>query len=92
MKNKTVLVVSRHPHLADVGSLVLEQAGYEVITARNPEQIEAAGKDQASSTMTAGVDCKSVYREPCIGTINLRLGAVRRLAYEAADCGLLSLI
>jgi hypothetical protein len=24
------------------------------------------------------------------GTINLRLGAVRRLAYEAADCGLLS--
>src|SRR5258708_34542557 len=23
------------------------------------------------------------------GTINLRLGAVRRLAYEAADCGLL---
>ena len=22
------------------------------------------------------------------GTINLRLGAVRRLAYEAADCGL----
>lgn len=25
-----------------------------------------------------------------LGTINLRLGAVRRLAYEAADCGLLS--
>jgi site-specific recombinase XerD len=24
------------------------------------------------------------------GTINLRLGAVHRLAYEAADCGLLS--
>ena len=24
------------------------------------------------------------------GTINLRLGAVRRLAYEAADCGLLT--
>jgi hypothetical protein len=24
------------------------------------------------------------------GTINLRLGAVRRLAYEAADCGMLS--
>jgi CheB methylesterase len=24
------------------------------------------------------------------GTINLRLGAVRRLAYEATDCGLLS--
>lgn len=25
-----------------------------------------------------------------LGTVNLRLGAVRRLAYEAADCGLLS--
>ena len=24
------------------------------------------------------------------GAINLRLGAVRRLAYEASDCGLLS--
>lgn len=24
------------------------------------------------------------------GTVNLRLGVVRRLAYEAADCGLLS--
>src|SRR6201982_3630376 len=24
------------------------------------------------------------------GTVNLRLGAVRRLAYEAAECGLLS--
>jgi hypothetical protein len=24
------------------------------------------------------------------GTINLRLGALRRLAYEASDCGLLS--
>jgi site-specific recombinase XerD len=29
-------------------------------------------------------------RHLATGTINLRLGAVRRLAYEAADCGLLS--
>jgi hypothetical protein len=29
-------------------------------------------------------------RQLARGTINLRLGAVRRLAYEAADCGLLS--
>ena len=31
---------------------------------------------------------KSVLRLPDLapGTINLRLGAVRRLAYEAADC------
>jgi hypothetical protein len=29
-------------------------------------------------------------RQLAAGTINLRLGAVRRLAYEAGDCGLLS--
>ncbi len=29
-------------------------------------------------------------RKRAPGTVNLRLGAVRRLAYEAADCGLLS--
>src|ERR1700678_4624430 len=29
-------------------------------------------------------------RQLAPGTINLRLGALRRLAYEAADCGLLS--
>src|ERR1700735_3733068 len=29
-------------------------------------------------------------RKVAPGTVNLRLGAVRRLAYEAADCGLLS--
>jgi hypothetical protein len=28
-------------------------------------------------------------RQLAPGTVNLRLGAVRRLAYEAADCGLL---
>lgn len=34
------------------------------------------------------IHLESRHLEP--GTINLRLGAVRRLAYEAADCGLLS--
>jgi site-specific recombinase XerD len=29
-------------------------------------------------------------RQLAPGTVNLRLGAARRLAYEAADCGLLS--
>jgi hypothetical protein len=29
-------------------------------------------------------------RQLASGTINLRLGAVRRLAYEASDCGLLT--
>jgi hypothetical protein len=31
-----------------------------------------------------------VTRQLAPGAVNLRLGAVRRLAYEAADCGLLS--
>src|SRR5246127_1166472 len=34
--------------------------------------------------------CSEPRLELAPGTINLRLGAVRRLAYEAADCGLLS--
>ena len=34
--------------------------------------------------------CHLESRQLAPGTINLRLGAVRRLAYEAADCGLLS--
>jgi len=34
--------------------------------------------------------CHLESRQLASGTINLRLGAVRRLAYEAADCGLLS--
>jgi len=34
------------------------------------------------------IHLESRYLAP--GTINLRLGAVRRLAYEAADCGILS--
>ena len=46
-----------------------------------------------------GRAAKSVLRLPDLevaksavlapGTVNLRLGAVRRLAYQAADCGLL---
>jgi len=44
-KKKTVLVVSRHPHLEDVRKHVLEEAGYQVITIRNPEQVEEAGKN-----------------------------------------------
>lgn len=46
MDKKTVLVVSRHPHLEDVRKHVLEEAGYEVITVRNPEQVEEACKNR----------------------------------------------
>ena len=34
--------------------------------------------------------CHLESRQLAPGTVNLRLGAVRHLAYEAADCGLLS--
>jgi len=45
MDKKTVLVASRHPHLEDVRKRVLEHAGYEVVTIRNPEQVEETCKN-----------------------------------------------
>jgi hypothetical protein len=36
--------------------------------------------------------CHLESRQLASGTVNLRLGAVRRLANEAADCGLSALI
>jgi CheY-like chemotaxis protein len=44
MDKKTVLVVSRHPHLEDVRKRILEEAGYQVIPIRSPEQVEEACK------------------------------------------------
>jgi integrase len=46
-----------------------------------------AGSQQNSG---AALSVSSRIRQLAPGTVNLRLGAVRRLAYEAADCGLLS--
>ncbi len=43
-----------------------------------------------SKTVVARYRMHLESRRLAPGTINLRLGAVRRLAYEAADCGLLS--
>src|SRR5258707_11175537 len=43
-----------------------------------------------SKTVVVGYRMHLESRRLAPGTINLRLGAVRRLAYEAADCGLLS--
>jgi hypothetical protein len=45
MDKKTVLVVSRHPHLEDVRKRVLEQAGYSVVAIRTSEQVEEACKN-----------------------------------------------
>src|SRR6478736_1579847 len=43
-----------------------------------------------SRTVVLGYRIYLESRKLAPGTINLRLGAVRRLAYEASDCGLLS--
>jgi hypothetical protein len=45
-----------------------------------------------SFNKTAVLRCRTHLegRSLAPGTVNLRLGAVRRLAYEAADCGILS--
>jgi len=43
-----------------------------------------------SQNCSAALSVSSRIRQLAPGTVNLRLGAVRRLAYEAADCGLLS--
>ena len=45
---------------------------------------------RVSKTVVVRYRMHSESRGLAPGTINLRLGAVRRLAYEAADCGLLS--
>jgi DNA-binding response OmpR family regulator len=42
MHKKTVLVVSQHSHLEDVRKRILEEAGYQVVSIRNREQIEEA--------------------------------------------------
>ena len=51
---KQVLVVSRHPHLEDVRKRILEEAGYEVISIRNPEQVEQACKNHKPDLALVG--------------------------------------
>lgn len=51
----------------------------------------APSHDSPSARLSSsGIECTWRRGQLAPGTINLRLGAVRRLAYEAADCGLLS--
>ena len=54
MDKKTVLVASRHPHLEDVRRRVLEQAGYQVVTSKNPEQVEEACKTHKIDLVVVG--------------------------------------
>ncbi len=44
-RRKTVLVISQYLHFEEIRRRVLEQAGYEVVTARTPEDTEAAVKN-----------------------------------------------
>jgi DNA-binding response OmpR family regulator len=54
MDKKTVLVVSRHPHLSDVRKKVLEQAGYDVVSIREPEPVEEACRKHKISLVLVG--------------------------------------
>ena len=44
----------------------------------------------SETVLLSGTGCTWNRAKRAPGTINLRLGTVRHLAYEAADCGLLS--
>src|SRR5580704_7720826 len=54
MDKKTVLVASRHPHLADVRKTVLEQAGYEVVSIREAERVQPACRNRKISLVLIG--------------------------------------
>src|ERR1700733_6850715 len=54
MDKKTVLVVSRHPHLSDVRKKVLEDAGYNVVSINAPEPIEGACRNKEISLVLIG--------------------------------------
>jgi DNA-binding response OmpR family regulator len=54
MDKKTVLVVSRHPHLADVRKKVLEEAGYGVVSISEPESLEEACRNHKISLVLVG--------------------------------------
>lgn len=50
----------------------------------------ARSRDSPSARPSSSAIVSLESRHLAPGAINLRLGAVRRLAYEASDCGLLS--
>jgi hypothetical protein len=54
MDKKTVLVVSRHPELADVRKQVLEQAGFKVVSINEPESLEEACRHHKISLVLVG--------------------------------------
>lgn len=59
---KTVLVASRHPHLEDVRKRVLEQAGYRVISIRDPEHVEEVCKSNKIDLTLIGYSVTSAEK------------------------------
>jgi len=94
LKPKTVL---RLPDLDQAKSAVLNslssadaQRGYRHAIDEFVEWYCSEPRLSFSRTVVLRYRMHLESRHLAPGTINLRLGAVRRLAYEAADCGLLS--
>ena len=54
MGKKTVLVVSRHPHLEDVRKRILEEASYLEVSVRTPEAVEQACRNNKPDLVLIG--------------------------------------
>ena len=92
-KRKTVL---RLPDLDQAKSAVLNSLTSAMPNVDTDTQLMNSwnGTAQNLGSLSTGLLCSlSIHlegRRLAPGTVNLRLGAVQRLAYEAADCRLLS--
>src|SRR5713101_3748250 len=85
--------VLRLPDLEHAKAASTQQTQSGVIVTPSMSSLTGIARNRAWPS-TGSWSCVIVLisnpRQLAPGTINLRLGAVRRLAYEAADCGLLS--
>jgi site-specific recombinase XerD len=96
-KRKSAKSILRLPDLEAAKSAVLNslscpdaQRGYRHAIDEFVEWYCSEPRLSFSKTVVVRYRMHLESRHLAPGTINLRLGAVRRLAYEAADCGLLS--
>jgi hypothetical protein len=95
-KGRVAKSVLRLPDLAVAKSAVLSslsctdaQRGYRHAIDEFVDWYCSEPRLSFSTTVVVRYRMHLESRHLAAGTINLRLGAVRRLAYEAADCGLL---
>src|SRR4030088_2859883 len=96
-KSKSAKSILRLPDLEAAKSAVLNslscpdaQRGYRHAIDEFVEWYCSEPRLSFSKTVVVRYRMHLESRHLAPGTINLRLGAVRRLAYEASDCGLLS--